>query len=312
MSLDSLLSGREAASKAVQSIIKPLLPSVSDYSKDCFLGGAMKISPVGLSAGERSVLTAAFSELSNLILARKCVGLNTGIFKRLRGGCGLTSLGIASPSLCRKVQPLYLDAFGKYRAYVYGGKKLGDILQPCWLMAKLAHFSRRGFFSEELRDFIAPPKPEIYFQLTRLAELFEGFLNHRYPRNVPADLRHIPCFGNLSRGMGGASGDFYLDGMIWLVNTSADIGKLTSFNRKAAALAVMAEASKYLPDEGDPCDGWKGIGIYFARFSTLLILKREFFLSGNRAEFYRAQEFFLRRYASVRIVFEKYPEEDDF
>lgn len=299
MSLDSLLHGKDHDSKYFLSALKPLLPKAKDYVRESFMGEDLKVTAGDLSPGEKSLVAAAFKELANLIVARCANDRDTGLLKRLPGSKGMRAMGINQPYVAGCLEPEYYDAFERYRKFIYSEGDMGEVLYPCWLMGKLARYSRKGYMEEDLKDFVAQPRPEVFRQLSLMGALFKKVLKQAYPTKIPEDVVHTPCFGNISRGMGGASADLYIGGHFVFFTNATETNNLTLINKKAAAVSVLASADSaaFFTNTRD----FKGVTAYFARFCVSLSLKKSFFLKDKKAEFLRAQEMVLRRFTPTKV-----------
>ena len=295
MSLVSLLAGAERDSTYLSGLLKPLAPRMSDYLVEDPFGRSVRV-PRQMSGPLSGLASRAFSEIFRLCVARRMAD-GKRLMERLEGAQGMVALGLISLGMHRAVLPSYLDAGERYRLFIAEKMSLGEVIPAAWLMAKLSLLSSRGYVTEGARELVAPPPPLASAELSALGHLWDAFLEQKFPATLPEGTTFSPCFGQISRGMGGASCDMLLNGYFTdttLVSRFSGAGRYAS---RAAALLVLPEAYRHLSGRRERY--WKGTALYLARFGAMLYLEGSSFLNERRAELIRAEHGVLRRFAAV-------------
>lgn len=297
MSLVSLISGRERDSSYVEELLRPLSPKPSDYVLEAPFGTSCRVPRLSGGLGP-AIVSRAFSEAMRLEVARAS-GTGSKLLERLEGKDGYRSLSLLRPGVAKAIEPEYRDSLERYRLYVGGRMELGEVMPAALIMGKLSLVSSRGYFDGEAKDLVGVPDPRATDELLALSRLFQEFLKLKFPAKIPDGIVYTPCFGSLSRGMGGASADIYLNSYFTDSSVASSTMGLSRFSKKAAALLVLPEAFKIL--RGSKTRGWKGAALYMARMGAMYYLDAGSFLNTRRAEMIRAERGMIRRFVGRQI-----------
>jgi len=300
MSLSEFISGRNKKSKLFISYIHPLKPEMNNFKKIEFLGSDLKIAN-NSSKKVGALLNKVFSEAARLVIARKEGNKYFEIIKELRAKVGLNFLSKAG-YYTQNLIVEYSAAKEAYKRYLFNEINIDEVLPFCFFIAKFDLIGSYGFSPENYRDIIAPPSEEQVDQIKKMILLFERYLENRFPGGVPGDKVFCPTFGDISRAIGGASSDIYMNETLTLFSLSSKNTLSSILKYKVASLIVMDSMKNFEFNSGNLQNkNVRYISIYFARYSCEYILDISKFLKNKKIENSRAIDGLLRNFCSTKI-----------
>jgi len=234
MSLTGMLKSKDSKSIELKRIIKSVLPKKNEFytlsGLDAFNNQALPVSPYNKQNLKFAAITGTAIEL----IAKYYIGRNTK-FKHKKWEArttGLASSGLEflQDTLTSREFNLIYEKYEERYAFIkdYVDDKsdnIDDLIISAVLSSKLENC---------VRSLRLPENPLLYFteEVPKsvhddLFSLFQGFISTFVDNDILKNTTEIdfhPIFGRLSKAVGGADADLYIDGTLYDFKTSKNRG----------------------------------------------------------------------------------------
>lgn len=234
MSLTSMLKGKDPKSLELQRIVKAILPKKNQFytltGNAPFDVHAVPVSPYNSENLRYSGVIGTTIELMGKYHIGRLSKFKGTIYNARTTGLASSGLELLEYSLDKldfdRIYFKFSDRYKYIKSYVEGKDvSINDLIQSAILSSKLENCARAGML---------PENPILYFTediqesvVDDLKSLFRGFLATFVETKILHNIMEIdfhPIFGRLSKAVGGADADLYIDGTLYDFKTSKKRG----------------------------------------------------------------------------------------
>lgn len=234
MSLTSMLRGKDPKSLKLQEVIKAILPKKNQFytltGNAPFDVHAVPVSPYDSENLRYSGIIGTALELMGKYHIGRLSKFKRTIYNARTTGLASSGLELLEYSLDKsnfcKIYLKYSERYEYIKSYVEG-KDVGinDLIQSAVLSSKLENCARAGMLPENPLSYFTEDIKESV--VDDLENLYRGFIATFVETEILQNIKEIefhPLFGVVSKSVGGADGDLYIDGTMYDFKTSKNRG----------------------------------------------------------------------------------------